>query len=90
MAEFTLPLNSKIIEGRIYKSLKKSEDLKILKIYRWNPEIKDNPRLDIYEIDQKICGPMVLDALIKIKDPREYYQKLIIHNNLKNYRDYLV
>jgi len=27
--------------------------------------------------------------LIKIKDPREYYQKLIIHNNLKNYRDYL-
>jgi len=29
-------------------------------------------------------------ALIKIKDPREYYQKLIIHNNLKNYRDYLV
>jgi homoserine kinase type II len=29
-------------------------------------------------------------ALIKIKDPREYYQKLIIHNNLKNYKDYLV
>ena len=28
-------------------------------------------------------------ALIKIKDPREYYQKLIIHNDLKNYRDYL-
>ena len=28
-------------------------------------------------------------ALIKIKDPREYYQKLLIHNNLKNYRNYL-
>ena len=28
-------------------------------------------------------------ALIKIKDPREYYQKLVIHNNLKNYNDYL-
>ena len=27
-------------------------------------------------------------ALIKIKDPREYFQKLIIHNNLKNYKDY--
>jgi len=27
-------------------------------------------------------------ALIKIKDPREYYQKLIIHNNLKTYKDY--
>ena len=28
-------------------------------------------------------------ALIKIKDPREYYQKLVIHNNLKSYSDYL-
>jgi len=28
-------------------------------------------------------------ALIKIKDPREYYQKLIIHNNLKTFKDYL-
>ena len=28
-------------------------------------------------------------ALIKIKDPREYYQKLVIHNNLKFYKDYL-
>jgi len=28
-------------------------------------------------------------ALIKIKDPREYYQKIIIHNNLKAYKDYL-
>ena len=28
-------------------------------------------------------------ALIKVKDPREYYQKLVIHNNLKTYKDYL-
>ena len=28
-------------------------------------------------------------ALIKIKDPREYYQKLVLHNNLKTYKDYL-
>ena len=28
-------------------------------------------------------------ALIKIKDPREYYQKIVIHNNLKTYKDYL-
>ena len=28
-------------------------------------------------------------ALIKIKDPQEYYQKLIVHNNLKTYKDYL-
>ena len=28
-------------------------------------------------------------ALINIKDPQEYYQKLLIHNNLKTYKDYL-
>ena len=28
-------------------------------------------------------------AFINIKDPREYYQKIIIHNNLKTYKDYL-
>ena len=28
-------------------------------------------------------------ALIKIKDPIEYYQKLVIHNDLKTYKDYL-
>ena len=28
-------------------------------------------------------------AFIKIKDPREYFQKLILHNNLKNYQDYI-
>ena len=29
-------------------------------------------------------------ALIKIKDPNEYYQKLITHNNLRSYKDYLI
>ena len=29
-------------------------------------------------------------ALIKIKDPSEYYQKLIIHNNLRTFNDYLI
>ena len=28
-------------------------------------------------------------ALIKIKDPNEYYQKLLIHNNLNSFKDYL-
>ena len=29
-------------------------------------------------------------AFIKIKDPNEYYQKLITHNNLSSYKDYLI
>ena len=28
-------------------------------------------------------------ALIKIKNPNEYYQKLVTHNNLRHYKDYL-
>jgi len=28
-------------------------------------------------------------ALIKIKDPSEYFQKLVAHNNLRSYKEYL-
>ena len=68
MVEFSLPQNSKIFKGISYLNDKKSEDPKKLKIYRWDPEKKQNPRIDTYEIDKKKCGPMVLDALIKIKN----------------------
>lgn len=41
----------------------------VFKIYRWNPETPDvKPFLQSYDIDLKSCGPMVLDALIKIKN----------------------
>jgi succinate dehydrogenase / fumarate reductase iron-sulfur subunit len=68
MVELTLPKNSKVVEGIKHPSPSVIDDPKKLKIYRWNPENKENPRLDTYEIDQKKCGPMVLDALIKIKN----------------------
>ncbi len=42
--------------------------LKVLEIYRWDPEGEGNPRMDVYEIDMNSCGPMVLDALLKIKN----------------------
>ena len=68
MVEFTLPHNSKVVEGVTHISKNKSEKPKKLKIYRWDPEKKENPRMDTYEIDKQKCGPMVLDALIKIKN----------------------
>ena len=43
------------------------------RIYRYDPDTGDNPRLDTYWVDMEDCGPMVLDALIWIKnkvDPR--------------------
>ena len=42
--------------------------LREFRIYRYNPDDKANPRLDNYFVDLDKCGPMVLDALIKIKN----------------------
>jgi succinate dehydrogenase / fumarate reductase iron-sulfur subunit len=68
MAEFTLPANSKVGVGDIYKALPTARNLRVFKIYRWNPDDGYKPRLDTYEVDLDTCGPMVLDALIKIKN----------------------
>src|SRR6185295_15398838 len=67
MVEFALPRNSKVGPGQSFKagSAKKP---KTFKLYRWNPDDGNNPRLDSFEIDLAECGPMVLDALIKIKN----------------------
>jgi succinate dehydrogenase (ubiquinone) iron-sulfur subunit len=46
-----------------------SAESKEFSIYRWNPdEPSKKPSLQTYSIDLKKCGPMVLDALIKIKN----------------------
>ena len=37
-------------------------------VYRYDPDSGENPRMDTYEVDMDSCGPMVLDALIKIKN----------------------
>ncbi|EKM53327.1 uncharacterized protein PHACADRAFT_259610 [Phanerochaete carnosa HHB-10118-sp] len=42
---------------------------KEFKIYRWNPDQPaEKPTLQSYTIDLNQCGPMILDALIKIKN----------------------
>lgn len=47
-------------------------NLKKFEIYRWNPEKPgDKPHMQTYEIDLNECGPMVLDALIKIKNEND-------------------
>ena len=38
------------------------------KVYRWSPDDDENPQVDTYTVDMDTCGPMVLDALIKIKN----------------------
>ena len=66
MVELTLPKNSKIIEGKIFG--KKKKDSFCFNIYRWNRESRQNPRIDKYYIAKKKLGPMVLDALMFIKN----------------------
>ena len=68
MAEFTLPKNSKVSEGKEWPKPDGATNTKAFKIYRWSPDSGDNPRVDTYHLDLDDCGPMVLDALIKIKN----------------------
>ncbi len=69
MAKFTLPKNSKVNgKGKKYPAAKDVKNKKTFSVYRWNPEQDENPRMDEYEINLDECGPMVLDAIIHIKD----------------------
>jgi succinate dehydrogenase / fumarate reductase iron-sulfur subunit len=69
MAEFTLPKNSVVRkDGRVFKAPAGAVRVRVFKIYRYDPDANENPRLDTYEVEMDGCGPMVLDALIKIKN----------------------
>jgi succinate dehydrogenase / fumarate reductase iron-sulfur subunit len=68
MALFTLPKNSKITEGKTWPRPAGARRVKEFRIYRWNPEDGQNPRRDTYFVDLDDCPPMVLDALIWIKN----------------------
>jgi succinate dehydrogenase / fumarate reductase, iron-sulfur subunit len=68
MVEFTLPKNSKVTEGKTWPAPAGVRTLREYRIYRWNPDDGRNPRLDTYQVDLGDCGPMVLDALIWIKN----------------------
>jgi succinate dehydrogenase / fumarate reductase iron-sulfur subunit len=68
MAEFSLPANSVVKKGRVFEAPASASNTKRFKIYRYDPDAGENPRVDVYDIDLDTCGPMVLDALIKIKN----------------------
>ncbi|CAM5761084.1 succinate dehydrogenase iron-sulfur subunit [Bosea minatitlanensis] len=68
MAEFNLPKNSRLTEGKAWPKPANAKNVTEFKIYRWNPDDTANPRTDTYYVDRDDCGPMVLDALIWIKN----------------------
>ena len=68
MVELTLPKNSQVTDGKSWPKPEGASRLREYRIYRWNPDEGDNPRVDTYYVDMDDCGPMVLDALIWIKN----------------------
>ena len=69
MVQLTLPKNSKVGTGKTWpKPPGAGSNTREFRVYRWNRDDGATPRLDTYTVDLDDCGPMVLHALIKIKD----------------------
>ena len=68
MVELSLPKNSVVQKGKHHKAAAGAKRTRQFKIYRYDPESGQNPRWDTYELDLDSCGPMVLDAIIAIKN----------------------
>ncbi|MFC0102534.1 succinate dehydrogenase iron-sulfur subunit [Sphingopyxis terrae] len=71
MAEFRLPKNSRVHKGGTVHKAEGASNVKKFKVYRYNPDSGQNPHFDTFEIDTDKCGPMVLDALIKMKSEQD-------------------
>ena len=68
MVELALPKNSRIGKGRHWPAPQGAKKVKTFKVYRYDPSTGENPRWDTYDVDVGACGPMVLDAIIHIKN----------------------
>ncbi|ESR26481.1 succinate dehydrogenase iron-sulfur subunit [Lutibaculum baratangense] len=68
MVQLTLPKNSKITKGKSWPKPEGAKKTREFRVYRWNPDDGQNPRIDTFEVDVEDCGPMVLDALLWIKN----------------------
>src|SRR5690606_26836100 len=68
MAEFTLPKQDRPRQGRYFQADNREGNLRLFHVYRYDPDQTENPNIDTYELNLDETGPMVLDALIKIKN----------------------
>ena len=68
MAEFRLPPNSRVRKGKHFAAREGASNTRQFAVYRYDPDSSENPCIDTYDVDMDSCGPMVLDALIKIKN----------------------
>jgi succinate dehydrogenase / fumarate reductase iron-sulfur subunit len=70
MVELTLPPNSRIDKraGKHHPAPAGASNVRTFRVYRFDPASGERPRVDRFELDMDQCGPMVLDALLKIKN----------------------
>ncbi|WP_102960703.1 succinate dehydrogenase iron-sulfur subunit [Mangrovicella endophytica] len=68
MVELALPKNSRITKGKEWPRPAGATRTREFAIYRWSPDDDANPRIDTFHVDLDDCGPMVLDALLWIKN----------------------
>lgn len=68
MVELRLPANSTVREGKRYPAPQGATRTREFRVYRWSPDEEENPTVDTYELDLEKVGPMVLDALLYIKN----------------------
>ena len=68
MVQLALPKNSRPMEGRTWPHAGNGHKEREFRIYRYDPDTGKNPRIDSYFVDVEDCGPMILDALIWIKN----------------------
>ncbi|MCH9697766.1 MAG: succinate dehydrogenase iron-sulfur subunit [Gammaproteobacteria bacterium] len=68
MVAFRLPKGSSVKKGIDHPVPTQASLPRTVKVYRYDPDQEENPRLDSYQIDASQCGPMVLDAIIHIKN----------------------
>jgi succinate dehydrogenase / fumarate reductase iron-sulfur subunit len=68
MVQLTLPKNSKVSQkGKTHRAANGASRPRTFKVYRYDPDSPENPRVDSFEIDVANVS-MVLDGLIKIKN----------------------
>ena len=74
LKRFPIPRNfgvtpeSRIVRGKAWPASAGAVRVKKFEIYRYDPDSRENPRIDTFEVDLDECGPMVLDALFWIKN----------------------
>ena len=61
---FSLPKNSKIVKGKTFGT----KNNLVLNIYRWNRDNGKNPSINTYHLNKSKMGPMLLDAIMYIKN----------------------